>query len=472
MRKGLHKVADHAADFLESLSCRPPCGTATPSELFAGMDRPFPEEGAPATEVIEELVRNVENGLIASAGPRYFGFVVGGATRAGLMADWLTSAWDQNAQVYATSPVAAIAEQIVERWLLEMLALPKGSSVGFVTGCQMANFTALSVARNAVLEKAGWNLDERGLFGAPPIRIVMSDCGHATIRSAARLSGFGTDQIRSVSSDSEGRIDLVALEAEIRRDSGQPLILSLQAGNVNTGAFEPVDSIADLVEGENVWIHVDGAFGLWAAVSPKWNDQVRGWQRADSWSTDAHKWLNAPNDSGLVVIKDSALHQRFKTSRCDYAGEESAERRDGSAFVPENSRRGRAFVLYAVLRELGRSGVQEIVERCCSLATSFATEVQEISGAAVLNEVVLNQVLIRFESPAHLSDVQFHHAIASHVQRAGHCWLGTTSWQGAPALRVSICNWSTSEADVSVLLEDLRVAVRACSVGCPDETGA
>ncbi|MBI3892440.1 MAG: aspartate aminotransferase family protein [Candidatus Wallbacteria bacterium] len=466
-RAGLHTVADQASEFLESLSTRHACGTITPMELFRAMDRPFPEDGSPADLVIRELINDVERGLVASASPRYFGFVVGGATRASLMADWLTSAWDQNAQVYTTSPAAATAEVIVARWLIELLGLPAQSSVGFVTGCQMANFTALAIARNAVLERAGWDLGKQGLFGAPPVVVLMSECGHATVRSALLMTGVGSAQIRDIQADSEGRMRLPALEKEIRRATGQPMILSLQAGNVNSGAFEPIDAIVELVRAENAWIHIDGAFGLWAAVSPELRIHLQGVKCADSWATDAHKWLNVPYDSGIVIVRNAAQHRRLKTSRCSYAGEESEDRRDGSTWVPDNSRRARAFVLYAVLRELGRSGVREVVERCCRLARQFAFGVARLPCAQVLNDVVLNQVLVRFSSPE-LNDCDaFQREIAGHVQEEGRCWLGTTTWHGQVVLRASICNWSTTEDDISMLLEALAQAVRKVMADAP-----
>lgn len=381
------------------------------------------------------------------------------------MADWLTSAWNQNAQVFATSPAAAVAEDVVCRWLLELLGLPASSSVGLVTGGQMANFTGLVTGRNAVLERAGWNLDKAGLFGAPPIAVFISDCAHATVRSALRMMGIGNGQIHEIPSDAQGRMDLRELKDKIRSASGQPMILSVQAGNVNSGAFEPIGAIADCVAGENAWIHVDGAFGLWAAVSPELKQHLQGMERADSWSTDAHKWLNVPFDSGLVIVKDSEVHRRLKATRCAYAGEEAADRRDGSTWVPENSRRARAFVLYAVLRELGRSGVRKMVERCCALARRFAVAAAKLPHARVLNEVALSQVLVRFDVPGCEDLDTFHQSLAAQVQADGRCWIGTTRWKGQTVLRVSITNCFTTEADVVVALEVLDQTVRRMTHG-------
>jgi glutamate/tyrosine decarboxylase-like PLP-dependent enzyme len=470
-RNSLLSVAGLAADFLESSCTRPVSSTVSPGELRRHLDRALPVDGTPADLVIRELARDVEPGLIASTGPRYFGYVVGGTTPAGLMADWLTSVWDQNAQTFTTSPAAAAAEAIVARWIVELFALPAQSSVGLVTGCQMANFTALTCARDSVLGREGWDLKRRGLFGAPPITVFMSDCGHATVKSALHMMGIGSEQICEVSSDSEGRMHLKALEEEIQRASGRPMVLSVQAGNVNSGAFEPIDAIADLVRSENAWIHVDGAFGLWAAVSPQHDTRLRGLELADSWATDAHKWLNVPYDSGLVILKDPTQHRGFKAARCAYAGEKTEDHRDGSDWVPENSRRARAFVLYAVLRELGRSGVRSLVERCCVLAQQFARGASSIPGAEVLNEVVLNQVLVRINHAANWDDEAFHQAVAARVQAEGKCWLGTTYWKGVPSLRLSICNWLTSEKDIALALDSLARAVREVNEQQPGYNG-
>jgi glutamate/tyrosine decarboxylase-like PLP-dependent enzyme len=459
-RASLHSIADRAADFLESLATRRVSATATTEELLRRLYRPLPEQGTPAEFVIQELIEAIEPGLVASAGPRFFGYVVGGATHASLMADWLTSAWDQNAQTYSTSPAAATAEVVVARWLLELFDLPAHSSVGFVTGGQMANFTALACARNAVLQRAGWDWANRGLFGAPPITALMSDGGHATVRAAFGMLGIGSAQIREIPSDSEGRMQLAALERAVRSASGRPMVLSVQAGNANTGCFEPIDAIAELVRSENAWIHVDGAFGLWAAVSPELKSALRGLELADSWATDAHKWLNVPFDSGIVIVRDPAQHRSLKSDRCAYTDAELVDRRDGSTWTPENSRRARAFVLYAVLRELGRSGVRALIERCCLLARQCAADVARLPGARVANEVVLNQVLVRFASGTWTDSEAFHRAIAARVQAGGECWLGTTVWKGEPAIRISICNWLTTEEDLTSTLRSLEQAVR------------
>jgi glutamate/tyrosine decarboxylase-like PLP-dependent enzyme len=459
MRSLLHQVADNAAEFLESLPDRHVGVTASVQDLFAALDKPLLESPLPPASVLRDMVRDIDPGLVASASGRYFGFVIGGATPASIAADWLTSAWDQCAQVYATSPAAAVVEEIVARWIVDLLGLPAESSVGFVSGCQMANFTALSAARNAVLTRTGWDLDGNGLFGAPPIAVFVSDQVHATIKNALRMAGIGEAHIRVIPSDNQGRMRLDAFSERLKTIKGQPVIVSLQAGNVNTGAFEPIDAVADLMSGHNAWIHVDGAFGLWAAVSPKLRHLLHGFERADSWATDAHKWLNVPYDSGIVLMKRPSDHRSLKKTRCAYAGGETDGKRDGSIWTPENSRRARAFVLYAAIRSLGRSGVREIIERCCELSRQFAEAAACLPNAYVLNEVVLNQVLLRFELPDCPDVNAFHEALASEIQSSGLCWIGTTQWKDRTVLRVSISNWSTDADVVSESVQLIRETV-------------
>ena len=462
MRDLLHDVADRAADFLASSSRRRVGVTASKQVLADALQRPLPEGPVPDTQVIEELIKDVDEGLVCSGGPRYFGFVIGGAIPASLAADWLTAVWDQNAQVYATSPAASVVEEIVSNWVLELLGLPPYSSVGFVTGGQMANFTALSAARNTVLTRVGWNLEEKGLFGAPPIAVLMSDQAHATIASALRMIGIGSAEMQTLPSDEQGRMHIDELGVRLKTLTGRPVIICAQAGNVNTGAFEPVDAIADASAGHNAWIHVDGAFGLWAAMSPNLRHLSPGLDRADSWSLDAHKWLNVPYDSGLVIVKRPDEHRSLKTARCSYAGAETVGLRDGSNWTPENSRRARAFVLYAAIRAMGRSGIREMIERCCRLARQFAEESAQLPGVRVLNEVVLNQVLLSISAPNH-DGPGFHQAIAAEIQTSGNCWIGTTQWKGMPALRVSVVNWSTSDRDITQSVREIATAVQRIS---------
>jgi len=461
MREILLFAAGRAIEFLEHLDERATGATADRAALLEALDRPLPDRSEPIETVLREMARGVEPGLVASAGPRYFGFVIGGATPASLAAaDWLTSAWDQNAQVYDSAPAAAVVEEIVGRWIVDLLCLPSGSSVGFVTGGQMANFTALSAARNAVLSRHGWNVDEEGLNGAPDLRVLLSEQAHATVTSALRMMGLGRRQTCPLPADDQGRMCLDALEAELAARSG-PTIVSVQAGNVNSGAFEPIGAIVDRARPSGAWIHVDGAFGLWAAASPAHRHLVDRVGEADSWAVDAHKWLNVPYDSGIVVVRHPLHHQSLKTARCAYAGVESDDRRDGSAFVPENSRRARGFVLYAALRTLGRSGVADLVAGCCACAREFARRLAHLPDATVLNEVVLNQVLARFDPPGVGDREAFHHRLAAAVQREGTCWCGPTRWRDATALRFSFSNWQPTEGDVRRSVDSIEAVYRA-----------
>ncbi|HSD83935.1 MAG TPA: aminotransferase class V-fold PLP-dependent enzyme, partial [Anaerolineae bacterium] len=391
-------LAQTAVHYRETLPHLPVGVSASRDELLSLVDTTLPDEGEAPETAIQTLIAGVEKGLIQSGSPRYFGFVVGGATPVSVAADWLTSVWNQNAQVYATSPAASIVEDVVAQWLLELLGLPQAASVGFVTGTQMAHFTALTIARNVMLQRAGWDIDAAGLPGSPPLNVICGECCHATIHSAIRLMGLGTRSIRSVSADEEGRMNLATFRETIESCTG-PTIVCVQAGNVNTGAFDPMADIIAVAKKHDAWVHVDGAFGLWAGASPRFKHLVAGVEEADSWATDAHKWLNVPYDSGMVIVRSPEAHRNLKTARCAYAGPEDAARRDGSQWAPENSRRARGFVLYAALRHLGKQGVQRLVENCCDLAQAFATELADLPHVHVLNQVVLNQVLCRVEPP-------------------------------------------------------------------------
>ncbi|HEY3376762.1 MAG TPA: aminotransferase class V-fold PLP-dependent enzyme [Armatimonadota bacterium] len=454
----LLNAAQIAIQYRQTVDEIPVVSTATRAELAAQLDQHLPETGEPPEAALRALVTGVERGLVNSANPRYFGFVMGGSTPVSIAADWLTSAWNQNAQVYLTSPAAALVEEVVAGWLLDLLGLPGDAGVGFVTGTQMAHFTALSVARNAVLARHGWDIDAEGLQGAPHINVVCGECCHATLHSAIRMMGLGTRNIRTVTADDEGRMRTDAFRQALAECSG-PTIVCLQAGNVNTGSFDPFAELIPIAREKGAWAHVDGAFGLWAAASPRDRWLTAGVESADSWSTDAHKWLNVPYDSGMVIIRDANAHRALKTARCAYAGTESAVDRDGSQWVPENSRRARAFVLYAALRAFGRQGVAEIVEHCCDMARAFADRLASLPGAQVLNQVALNQVLCRFDPPVNADPSIFHTSVARRLQREGACWIGATQWRGQTALRISVSNGATSLADVETAVGCVERAV-------------
>jgi len=428
-----------------------PVGSRTgPALIRAALGGPMPEQPVPAGEVIAALAAAAEPGLVATASGRFFGFVFGGATPAALAADWLTATWDQNAGLYATSPAAAAVEEVAGGWLTDLLGLPAHASVGFVTGAQMANFTGLAAARHEVLRRAGWDVEARGLTGAPPVRVLASAGRHGTIDRALRFLGLGTDAITAVPVDDQGRMRPDALATALTGHTG-PAIVCAQVGDVNSGAVDPVGRICDLAHEAGAWVHVDGAFGLWAAASPALRPLLAGVERADSWATDAHKWLNVPYDSGLVFCAHPNAHRASMGVRAAYLIHAGDDDRDPLDHNPEFSRRARGFAVYAALRALGRTGIAEMVERCCRLARRFADLLADADGVTVLNEVVLNQVLVRFDR----GDA-YTRAVLSAVQREGTCFMTGTTWQGHAAMRISVCNWSTDEADVDAGVAAIR----------------
>jgi glutamate/tyrosine decarboxylase-like PLP-dependent enzyme len=452
VRKLLELTASLAADYVESLGERPVFPDIAPEELRAALGGPLPEEPLAARQVVSELVEAAEPGVVGMGSGRYFGFVIGGALPAALAADWLTTAWDQNAGLYAAGPSASIVEQVTRGWIVELLGLPRESSIGFVTGTQMAHVTGLAAARSHVLDQVGWDVGRDGLQGAPRVRVLAGAKRHVTLDRALRLLGLGAPTV--VDADDQGRMRSDAT-ADALRDTDGPTIVCVQAGEVNTGAFDPLDEIAEACEAAGAWLHVDGAFGIWAAVSPRLRRLVSGLERADSWTTDAHKWLNVPYDSGIVLCAHPESHRRAMTVQAAYLiQDEGAKRvRDQLDWVPEFSRRARGFAVYAALRSLGRSGVVELVERCCDQAHRFAEQIVELPGAEVLNDVVLNQVLFRFED-----DAQTDAALGA-VQRAGDVWLSGTTWDGRKAIRVSVSNWQTHDREIDLAVEGFRRAV-------------
>ncbi|HLO35711.1 MAG TPA: aminotransferase class V-fold PLP-dependent enzyme, partial [Candidatus Deferrimicrobium sp.] len=454
----LRQTAELAADFLEGIEQRPVRATATHDELVASFDGQLPDRGEAPGEVVHELAAAADPGLIASAGPRYFGFVIGGSLPAALAADWLTSAWDQNAGLYAIGPSASVAEEVAGRWLIDLFGLPAGSSIGYSTGATMASFTAIAAGRHRVLERLGWNVENDGLIGAPDIAVVVGAEAHVTIHVSLQMLGLGRNRVHRVATDEQGRMRADALRETLAGLRDRPVIVCAQAGNVNTGAFDPLPEIVAAVrELPNAWLHVDGAFGLWAAATPSLRPLVAGLADADSWTTDAHKWLNVPYDSGIVIVKDAAAHHAAMTLGAAYYVETAGAERDPYNWVAESSRRARAFPIYAALRSLGREGVTEMIDRNCALARWMADGLRDAPGVTILNDVVLNQVLVRFAPPADEADPAatdaFTREVIAAVQADGTCWLGGTTWHGMAAMRISVSNWSTTEADA-----DLSVA--------------
>ena len=452
-RELLAQTAAMAADFLESLEQRPVFPAVEPDELRRLLGGPLPEERSDPAGVIGQLVAAAERGVVAMPSGRYFGFVIGGSVPAALAADWLTSTWDQNAGLYVAGPSASVVEEIAGGWLRELLGIPAHASFAFVTGCQMANVTALAAARQHVLAEAGWDVNRDGLTGAPPVRVVVGAKVHVTVIRALRLLGFGAPVV--VAADTQGRMVVEALRDALAGADG-PRIVCAQAGEVNTGSFDPLPEIADAAQAAGAWLHVDGAFGLWAAASPSLAHLVAGAERADSWATDAHKWLNVPYDSGIAFCAHPHAHRSAIGAQAEYliqAHEEAV--RDQVDWTPEFSRRARGFAVYAALRSLGRRGIAEIVERTCAHARRFADELEALPGFELLNEVVLNQVLFRFESDEDTDDV------LRRVQESGEAWLSGTTWEGRRAIRISVSNWQTSDEDVERTLAAFEAAVYA-----------
>ncbi len=460
----LARTAQLAASFLDTVGERSVSVTATRSALLAALGGPLPAEGEAPLAVVERLVRDAEPGVIGIAGPRYFGFVIGGSLPAALAADWLTSTWDQNAGIYAAGPSASVVEEVVGAWLLDLFGLPSGTSFGLTTGCQMAHVTCLAAARHRVLASRGWDVEADGLVGSPAIDVVVGAEVHATIPTALQYLGLGRDRATPVATDEQGRMRLDALEAAMP-DGDRPLIVCLQAGNVSTGAFDPLGPAIELVRARrpDAWIHVDGAFGLWAAAAPGLSHLVDGVERADSWATDGHKWLNVPYDCGFAFVRDAEAHAAALSPQSGAYIAYADKERDEFRWVPEYSRRARGFASWAALRSLGRDGVAALIAGHQALAARMADGLRAAAGDAgleVLNEVVLNQVLVRFTERDGLSADDRTREVIGRVQEDGTCWLSGTTWNGMAAMRVSVSNWSTTEADIDRSLEAiLRAAI-------------
>jgi glutamate/tyrosine decarboxylase-like PLP-dependent enzyme len=421
------------------------------AELHAALGGPLPEEGTDPSAVIERLTAAVEPALTATVGPRYFGFVVGGALDSATCADVLTTGWDQMAFTATSSPVAAAIEEIVGEWLKQALGLPADATFGIVTGAQGGNNVALAAARHRVLARAGWDVEAQGLIGAPRIRVVANEERHATVDRALRLLGIGADAVEPVAADANGAIDPAALARALEGAAGSPTIVCLQAGNVNTGACDDVGAACDAADDSGAWVHVDGAFGLWAAASESKRHLVSGMERADSWGVDGHKWLNVPYDTGYVFCADGEAHAASMSYTAAYlVGHGSGPVRAPSDYVPESSRRARGFATWAALCELGQEGLADLVDRCCALARRFGDQLGAIDGVEIANDIVLNQVLVSFGSDERTDRV------IDAIQRDGTCWMGGTTWRGRRLMRISVSNWSTTEADVDRSVAAIR----------------
>jgi glutamate/tyrosine decarboxylase-like PLP-dependent enzyme len=441
----LRDAAERAIHYLEGLDDRPVTSSDAARLRLAELNTPLPDGPVDPAVVLDLLDTVGSPATTAMAGGRYFGFVTGGTLPAALAANWLAGAWDQNSGLNVMSPIAATLEEISRRWLLEALGFAPDTAAGFVTGGTMANFTALAAARHAVLQRAGWDVEADGLFGAPPVTVIVGDEVHVSALKALSLLGFGRDRVTRVAVDEQGRIRADALP----KLSG-PTIVCTQAGNVNTGAIDPVGEISDHAHEADAWVHVDGAFGLWAAAAPTRAHLLEGVRDADSWALDAHKWLNVPYDSGVALVRDPAALSAAMTMTAAYL--QAGIMREPYHFTPEMSRRARGVEIWAALMSLGRDGLADLIERTCRYASRFADGLRD-AGYEILNEVTLNQVMVRF------GDDDTTRRVIAAIQEDGTCWCGGTVWRGRAAMRISVSSWATTDADVERSLEAmLRVA--------------
>lgn len=439
MKDLIHDVAERAARYLARIPDEPVFPTQTALEGLSRLPSNLQDPPIDPKRILAELDEYGSPATVKSAGGRYFGFVTGGSLPASLAANMLASAWDQNAGLEVASPIGAALEKICQEWLIDLFGLPNTSAVGFVTGATMANFTGLAAGRHVLLSREGWDVEADGLFSAPPINVIVGEEVHVSVLKALSLLGLGRGRAIRVPADGQGRMiatQMPAIEG--------PTIVCLQAGNVNTGSFDPIVEVADQLEEKNTWLHVDGAFGLWAAASPSRRHLVEGVSRADSIATDAHKWLNVPYDSGLVFVRDKEHLNAAMAASAAYLLE--GDIRDPHLYVPEISRRARGVEIWAALRSLGRKGLADLVDRCCDHAGRFAAAFEQ-AGCEVLNEVVLNQVLVSFGSP------EVTRQVIQRVQGEGTCWCGGTEWQGKAAMRVSVSSWATTDDDVELSIE-------------------
>jgi glutamate/tyrosine decarboxylase-like PLP-dependent enzyme len=455
----------YATEYVATTAERPVAATVDLATLRRRLGAPLEERGVDAAQVIEDLVRGVEGGIITSSGPRFFGWVIGGSLPAALAADWLTSTWDQNAGLYTTAPAAAVVEEVAGAWLKDLLGIPASASFALVTGCQMAHATCLAAARHALLAWRGWDVEQEGLAGAPAIRILTSTEKHGTILRTARLLGLGEKQIVNLPADDEGRLPTNALRAALESADG-PAIVVLQAGDLNIGAFDDFKELIPIAKQRGAWVHVDGAFGLWVAASARFRHLMKGADGADSWATDGHKWLNVPYDCGYAFVADHEAHRASMSHHAAYLTHDDAAR-DEMDWNPEFSRRGRGFATYAALRELGRAGVAELVERCCDVAHALTTRIGAMEGAEVLWVPQINQGLVRFVDPRDGSAAAcdaFTERVMAEILASGEAFFTGTTWRGKRAMRISVCNWQTSMKDVDrivVAVEGILRSLRA-----------
>jgi glutamate/tyrosine decarboxylase-like PLP-dependent enzyme len=448
----LRRASELALEYLAGLPQASVATTAPLAELRRRLGGPLAAAGRDPVEVVEDLARGTAGGLLGSAGGRFYGWVIGAGLPAALAADWLTATWDQNAGLYACSPAAAVVEEVAGGWLKELLGIPATASFALVTGCQMAHVTCLAAARQAQLERAGWDLNRDGLGGAPRLRILTSSCVHGTTLRAARLLGLGTAQVLQLEADAEGRLPAGTLSSALASESARPTIVVLQAGDVNCGVFDDFAALIPLAHSAGAWVHIDGAMGQWCNACPALRYLLAGAESADSWATDGHKWLNVPYDCGYAFVADPAQHRASMAMRASYL-EHALDARDALDFTPEHSRRARGFATWAALRELGRDGVAQLVARCCRHAHALVTRIGALPGATVVSIPQINQGLLRFADPRPGATAADHDrrtdAVIAAINATGEAYFTGTSWRGQRCMRVSVSSWRTDEADVA-----------------------
>ena len=458
MNPELKRAAELAEEYIESFDYQKVSEEPDAKALRNKLCKELTKDGLPPLQVIDELAEDAKDGLLNSAGGRFFGWVIGGGIPVSIAADWLTSAWDQNAAAYACSPSAAIIEEVVAGWLKDILGLPQQASYAFVTGCQMAHVTALAAARHKVLADKGWSAERQGLAGSPPIRVLVGE-HHETLLRAFRHLGIGTDAVVQVALKDDGTIDVAALKTELEKNPDMPTIVSLAAGDLNRGAFDPFSDACDLAHAHNAWVHIDGAFGLWVASSPRYRYLVKGIEKADSWATDAHKWLNVPYDSGIAFVADPESHKTAMAIPAAYKVEVD-DVRDQFEWGPEWSRRARGIPLYATLRTLGRNGIAEMIERCCDLTRDFVLKLGELPSVEVLTVPVINQGLVRFLDPDGDHDKRTDEVI-DRINDSGEAWFGPTVWHDMRVMRISLSNFRTTSDDIERAVAAVKAALES-----------
>ena len=457
----LMRAAEHALAWLDGMGDRPVATTASLEQMRVRLARPLANEGVPPTQVIDELVADTADGILGSQSGRFFSWVIGGSFSSAMAADWLTTVWDQNAGIHACAPAASVVEEVVANWLKELFRLPADCSVGFVTGTQMAHVTCLAAARNALLRDRGWNVERRGLAGSQPIRILVNAERHISVDRAVRLLGLGADSLVALPVNDAGQVTTAALVHKLK-ETFDPTIVVLQAGELNRATFDNFADLAPVARAAGAWTHVDGAFGLWARTSLHHSHLVDGMELCDSWTTDAHKYLNVPYDSGIAFVRDAVAHRAAMTVSTSYLPL-GGSARDQLDWNPEFSRRARGFAIYAALRELGRSGVADIVERTCRHAQALISGIGALPGAQVVTKSQLNQGLIRFrllKSDATEADHDHRtNEVIAAINGSGVAFFGGVTVKGHRCMRISVCNWRTNDSDVVMTIEAVRAAL-------------